>query len=72
MNQDGFDRSEPEFGAILRTWRQRRALSQRELASLAGLQQATLARLESGTRRPHPSTIRKLANALEVDLSEFV
>ncbi|WP_165874282.1 helix-turn-helix domain-containing protein [Rubrobacter taiwanensis] len=52
--------------------RQEKVLSQRELARLSGLTQATVWRLENGFHRVHPKTIRKLAKALEVEPLELV
>jgi len=48
----------------LRYWRTRRALLQRELADLAGVDRATVQRAESKTVRL--DVVRKLARALEV------
>ena len=44
----------------------RKALSQRELARLAGVTQFTVTRIETGKQNAHPSTMRKLAEALEL------
>ena len=38
----------------------------KELANLAGINESTVFRIESGRTRPQPSTIRKLAKALAV------
>ena len=51
----------------LREWRLSRALSQEELSSLAGIERATLARLEQGKQAPRPGTVRKIAKALEIN-----
>ena len=51
----------------LRALRLDRALSQRDLAAASGVAQATINRLELGHRSAHPSTVRKLAKALEVE-----
>jgi transcriptional regulator with XRE-family HTH domain len=60
-------------GVRLRKVRDRRLLSQRELAERAGLSPTTILKLESGrVDEPHPRTIRKLADALEVDPAELV
>jgi transcriptional regulator with XRE-family HTH domain len=57
----------------LRKVRDMRLLSQRELAERAGLSPTTILKLESGrVDEPHPSTIRKLADALEVDPAELI
>jgi DNA-binding XRE family transcriptional regulator len=49
----------------LREHRQRRALSQQELANLTGLSRTTIIKLEGG-RNAWPKTQRKLAKALHV------
>ena len=60
-------------GDRLRKVRNKRLLSQRELAERAGLSPTTILKLESGrVDEPHPRTIRKLADALEVDPAELV
>ena len=60
-------------GEKLRGVRDRRLLSQRELAEKAGLSPTTILKLEAGkVDDPHPRTIRKLARALEVDPSELI
>ncbi len=55
------------------TLRKSRGLSQRELAERASVSPATIYELEAG-RRPQPrgSTLRKLADALGIDVSELV
>jgi len=50
----------------------RRALTQRELAEMAGLSTNALNRLELDKAEPHMSTLRKLAKALDVDPSELI
>jgi transcriptional regulator with XRE-family HTH domain len=60
-------------GDRLRKVRDKRLLSQRELAERAGLSPTTILKLESGrVDEPHPRTIRKLADALKVDPAELV
>jgi len=51
----------------LRALRERKVLTQQELAEKAGITRATLSRLEAGAENPYPSTIRKLAAALGVE-----
>jgi transcriptional regulator with XRE-family HTH domain len=50
----------------LRYWRERRALTQEQLAELAGLTQQTIWNLENDKVQPRTPTIRKLADALGV------
>ncbi len=56
----------------LREIRERRMLSQGELAQRAGMTKATISRLETGIHGPRYSTVRRLAEALNVELSELV
>lgn len=54
----------------LREQRQKRALSQDELARLSGVSRTTIIKLEGG-RNAWPSTQRKLAQALRVKPTEL-
>ncbi len=58
--------------AELRRIRELRVLSQRDLADLSGLTQATIWRLESGKGEAHPKTVRRLAEALGVEPQELL
>ena len=53
-------------GNKLKTLRMEQALTQKELATKAGVAHNTVARLERNETEPHMSTVRKLANALDV------
>ncbi len=58
-------------GALLRGWRERALLTQERLAERAGLNVRTIRRLENGAlRRPRPSSILLLADALRLDGEE--
>jgi transcriptional regulator with XRE-family HTH domain len=53
------------FGELLRRWRESAGLSQRDLAQRARLSTKAVGALERGERRrPHPHTVRALAEAL--------
>ncbi len=56
----------------LKTLRTQHVLTLRELAEEAGVSKDTIWRLENGHSEAHPSTIRKLANALGVQPKELV
>jgi DNA-binding XRE family transcriptional regulator len=56
----------------LRSVRWRAALSQRQLAEMAGVGANTVRLLESGSRGAYPTTVRKLAAALGVAPEELV
>lgn len=50
----------------LRNFRQQAVMSQDQLAERSGVARDTISKLETGRRKAYPSTIRKLANGLEV------
>lgn len=58
--------------ARLKLLRERKALTQEQLAKKAGVNRATIARLEGGTDEPFPTTVRKLADALRVDPEDLM
>jgi len=60
------------IGDRLRTLRIRRALTQQELAEKAGISKNALNRIELSKAEPHMSTLRRLAQALNVDPAELV
>lgn len=59
-------------GDKLRGLRDARFLSHRELAKLAGVSPTTVLNLETGRAEAQRRTIRKLAEALDVDPRELV
>ena len=54
----------------LKEARRRRVLSQRELARRAGVVQRTIVEAEAGRQVPRPATMRKLAEALGVEVAD--
>lgn len=58
------------FPLLLKTWRQRRRLSQLELALSAGVSQRHLSFLESGRAKPSRAMILQLSETLEVPLRD--
>ena len=59
-------------GDQLKTLRIKRALTQQELAEKAGISQNDLNRIELNNQEPHFRTIRKLAQALDVDPTKLL
>jgi len=59
-------------GEKLRTLRERRFLSHRDLAKRAGVSPTTVLNLEAGRVEAQRRTVRKLAEALGVDPAELV
>jgi transcriptional regulator with XRE-family HTH domain len=53
------------------TIRNRRAMTQEELAERAGVAVATVTKVELGRTRPHPGTLRKLADALDCNVEDL-
>src|SRR5215211_1636705 len=56
----------------LKDVRQRKALTQQQLAERAGVNRVTIARIEGGKDEPFPTTIRKVADALGVEPEELL
>lgn len=63
-------RSAPGVGALLRDWRQRRRLSQLDVASEAAVSARHLSFVETGRSRPSRELVLHLAEHLEVPLRE--
>lgn len=62
--------SNPAFGAQLREWRQRRRMSQLDLALEAEVSSRHLSFVETGRSRPSREMVLRLAECLEVPLRE--
>lgn len=60
------------FSENLKRQRQKKHLSQSELGNLIGVTGVTIMRYEKGTREPKLETIKKLANALKIPISELI
>jgi transcriptional regulator with XRE-family HTH domain len=66
----GVASTESRVGTLLRDWRQRRRLSQLELALEAGVSTRHLSFVETGRSQPSPEMVLTLAEQLEVPLRE--
>ena len=58
--------------APLRVWREYRGLSQTQLAEAAGVTQAMVTMIETGRRKGQTSTLKRLADALEVGVDDLL
>jgi transcriptional regulator with XRE-family HTH domain len=67
---DRMNSKQNNFGALLKTWRKRRHLSQLELVARADISQRHLSFLESGRASPSRSMVLHLAERLGVPLRE--
>lgn len=60
---------------LKRTWlielRQKKSLSQEEVAKLCDTTQMTISNIENGIRRPSPNLAQKLAKVLKFDWTKF-
>ena len=56
----------------LRQIRENRVLSRKELARRSGVDESTIYRAERGQTKLRPSTVRKLARALDVPPGELI
>lgn len=62
-----------EFGEFLRKVREEKGFSINQLATLSGISNAQISRIESGERGiPKPETIRKLSDALGIAYYDFM
>ncbi len=55
----------------LRELREGRGLSQKDLADASSVHFNSISGIESGKRKPHPGTLRKLAAALDVEVEDL-
>ncbi len=60
------------IGSMVYALRKEKGLRQSELASLTGIKQPNLSRIENGLVEPRQSTLEKIARALGVDLREML
>jgi len=56
----------------VKEWRDRRGLTQEQLAEKAGISRGYLARLETARQDPKLSTLEKIAKALKVDVAKLL
>ncbi len=56
----------------LKEFRRLRAFSQQDLADAAGVGRNTISRIERGETGAHGRTLRRLAQALRVDVAELI
>ena len=56
----------------VKEWRERRGLTQEQLADKAGISRGFLARLETARHDPKLSTLEKISKALKVDVAKLL
>jgi len=60
------------FGEKLRTLRQRRGLTLRQLAALLGVSNGYISRMETGNKTPNVAMLVKIANFFNADINQLV
>ena len=65
------NKQQTDFGFLVRTQRNRKNLSQEELAHLCGLDRTYIGSVERGERNVSLLNIHKIASALEIDVKEL-
>lgn len=61
-----------KFNENLKTARERRGLSQKDIAESIGVAKSTYSLYESGNREPNVQTIKKIADVLNVSADELL
>lgn len=56
----------------MRVWREYRGLSQQSVADAAGVSKTTISEIESGRKSGSIQTLKRIAQALNVDLDDIV
>jgi len=59
-------------GTVLKKAREKRKLTQAALAKKVGVHQVTIARLETGERRPSMDLLQRLAKTLKVKVGDLL
>lgn len=59
-------------GRVIRELRQKRGVSQEVLSGFASISRSHLAMIESGAKNPNVDTLWRIAEALEMPLSELI
>jgi len=60
-----------EIGEVISELRRRTKITQVDLAIKIGITQGSLSNIESGKKKPHRSTVKRLCDALEIPVLFF-
>ena len=58
--------------SLIKAWREYRGMTQEELATKVGIKQPALARLEKTDANPRTSTLKKLADAMDITVEQLI
>jgi len=64
--------SSKKLGENLRKWREKKDMSQVDLATALGVDRAYISNIENGRMNPTLSTLEKIAGALSISTSELL
>ncbi len=60
------------FGQVLRTFREKKGISQEKLAEYSELHPTFISMLETGKKQPTITTLFKLSKALEINVHDLI
>ena len=64
---------EKTIGEVIAEAREKKGLSQRQLAKIANINNSELSKIESGIRKePSPKILRKISNVLDVNYNDLM
>ena len=64
---------EKTLGQVIAEAREKKGLSQRQLAKIANINNSELSKIEAGIRKePNPKTLRKISNIIDVNYSDLM
>lgn len=58
--------------SLIKAWREHLGLTQKELAERAGLKPQSIARMEKPDNTPRRDTLKKLADAMGIDVEQLI
>lgn len=64
--------NDKNIGEIIAEAREKKGLSQRQLAKLAGINSSGLSKIEAGERDPSAKMLRKISNVIDVNYNELM
>jgi transcriptional regulator with XRE-family HTH domain len=66
------EQPDPDLAELFKRLREERSITQEQLAFDAGITVSALSRIERGLNSPGWTTVQRLANALDIRMSELV
>ena len=57
---------------LIKAWREYLGFTQKKLAEKTGMKQSAIARIESSSTLPRKSTLKKLAQVMDIDVDQLI